>query len=139
MTSFLDDMKKRAKTTASELGDPEENQRRRTLDTVSAQRHAIARNLETEIEKNATGKSWDPIGRITHRLSNTSGFPISRFWPFDYNWGFKLSDVRNTPGFVALTEKCESLAVKLELTEQKDLPSINPTINPVIYISGWEP
>ena len=117
MTSFLDDMKKRAKTTASERGDPEENIRLKILDAVSAQCHAIARNLETEIEKNATGKGWfNQIGRITHRLSNSSGFPISRVWPFNYHWGFKLSDVRNTPGFVALTEKCESLGVKLELT-----------------------
>ena len=136
MTSFLDDMKKRAKTTASELGDPEENQRRRTLDTVSAQCQAIARDLETEIGKNATGKNWGhPIGRITHRLSGTSGFPISLVWPFDYNSGFKLNDVKSTPGFVALTEKCALFGVKLELTEQKNPPSINP----VICISGWEP
>ena len=135
MTSFLDDMKKRAKTTACERGDPKENQRRRILDSLSAQCAAIARTLETEIEKNATGKSWGAIGRITHYMRDTSGSPISRRWPFDYDRGFKLDDVRTTPGFVALMEKCESLGVKLELTEQTH----PPTTNPVLCIFGWGP
>ena len=134
MTSFLDDMKKRAIATAAQRRDSEEHRIRRTLDTISAQCSILAGNLEAEIEKNAAGKTWEPIGRITHYLKQTAGNRIFRISLCSYHEGFKLADVRNTPGFLELTAKCESLGVNLELTEE----TFASNVYPVIRISGWE-
>lgn len=135
--SFLDDMKQLAQQTKQQteqqqkaMEQQEQNKRRPVLlASMSNQCQEWATTLKSDIERAASGKSYD-LGSITYNFKEKNGnYLMVRPIRFGIDNIIK-HDIESTDGYRNLKHICDELGVSIELTNRN-------TDYWYIIVSGW--